>query len=82
MLRVWVAPDGNNTTIIKEQKLAAVEWGAKVRAGSFSRQEACQALYFNIFSKLKYPLPVCTLIESERVRASRYSTSDSLFHWF
>ena len=63
MLGIWVAPDGNKNAIIKEQKLAAVEWGSKVRAGNSSKQEEWKALYYNTSLKLKYPLPACTLIE-------------------
>ena len=37
MMGVWIAPDGNNNTIIKEQTLAEVEYGAKARADSSSR---------------------------------------------
>ena len=39
ILGVWVAPDGNNTTIIKE-KNASIEQGDKVGSGKSSRQDA------------------------------------------
>ena len=65
MLGVWIAPDGNHKTIVREQKISAIEWGAKVKSGNSSREEAWQALHSNITAKLKYPLPACTLSESE-----------------
>ena len=65
MLGVWVAPDGSHTKLIREQKISAIEWGAKVKSGNSSREEAWQALHSNISAKLKYPLPACTLTEAE-----------------
>ena len=65
MLGPQVLPNSNKGTILNEQKVSAIEWGVKVRAGFFSRQETWQALYSNISAKLKYPMPVCTHTENE-----------------
>ena len=40
MLGVWVAPEGNAKKLVRELKLKAVEWGAKVRFGNHSNLEA------------------------------------------
>ena len=65
MLGVWLAPDGNNTKIIKVLKTAAVKWGGRVLKGNSSREEAWTALHSNISAKLKYPMPACTLTGRE-----------------
>ena len=54
MLGVWVVPDRNKKNISNKKKLSGLEWGATFRAGNSSRQELCQALHSNIYSKLKY----------------------------
>ena len=40
MLGVWIAMDGNHIKLVQELKLAAVEWGVKVRTGNSSRKES------------------------------------------
>ena len=44
---------------------SAVEWGAKIRRGRPSQEEAGQALHSSIAAKLKYPLVACTFTEKE-----------------
>ena len=44
ILEVWLAPNGDNDTILRKKKLAAVEWGTKARSGNPSRQKAWQTL--------------------------------------
>ena len=65
MLGVWIAPNGDMKTILKELKQSVVEWGENFRSGNSSKQEAWQVLHSNISSKLKYPLPVCTLTDKD-----------------
>ena len=65
MLGVWLAPNGDNKKLVTEMKQAAIEWGSKVRSGNPSKKEAWTALQSNITARLKYPLPACTLTESE-----------------
>ena len=61
IIGVWMIMDSNHYKLVKELKLAVVEWGVKVRNGNFSRKESWQALHSNISTKLKYPLTACTL---------------------
>ena len=65
MLGVWVAPNGCKERMIHNQRDAAIAWGVKVSSGHPSKLEAWQALYSNITAKLKYPLPACSLSETE-----------------
>ena len=65
MLGIFVAPDGNKKALIQDLKTAAITWGANMRSGNSTRQEAWTALNTNISAKLKYPLPACTLNEKE-----------------
>jgi hypothetical protein len=51
--------------MIKEMRKSAVEWGAKIRRGRPSQEEAWQALHSTIAAKLKYPLAACTFRERE-----------------
>ena len=39
MLGVWLAPNGDHTTIVAQFKESAIEWGAKVRPGNSSHNE-------------------------------------------
>ena len=65
MLGIWIAPDGNKKKLITEMKNEAINWGAKVKSGNSSREEAWTALNTNLSAKLKYPLPACSLTETE-----------------
>ena len=65
MLGVWFTPNGNNSKLIKELKLTALQWGAKIRLGNPSPSEAWYALTCTISPKLKYPLPACTLSQKD-----------------
>ena len=65
MLGIWLAPNGDKKKLIKELKIAAMEWAGKMRLGHSSPEEAWTALHTNIGAKLKYPLPACTLSEAE-----------------
>ena len=42
-----------------------MNWGARIRLGNPSKEEAWQALHNTITAKLKYSLPACTLSEKE-----------------
>ena len=46
-------------------KNEAINWGAKVKSGNSSREEALTVLDTNLSAKLKYPLPACYLTETE-----------------
>ena len=65
MLGVWLAPNGDNKKLVTKLKQAAIEWGSKVRSGNPSKKESWIALQSNITARLKYPLPACTLTETE-----------------
>jgi hypothetical protein len=65
MLGIWMAPNGSKTKMIQEMHTSAVEWGAKIRKGRSSQEEAWQALHSTIAAKLKYPLAACTFTERE-----------------
>ena len=65
MLGIWMAPNGSKTKMIQEMRTSAVEWGAKIRKGRSSQEEAWQALHSTIAAKLKYPLAACTFTERE-----------------
>ena len=65
MLGIWMAPNGSKTKMIQEMRTSAVEWGAKIRKGRPSQEEAWQALHSTIAAKLKYPLAACTFTEKE-----------------
>ena len=54
--------------MIKEMRKSAVEWGAKIRRGRPSQEEAWQALHSTIAAKLKYPLAACTFRERECIQ--------------
>jgi len=45
ILRIWMAPNGSKEKMIKEMRQSAVEWGAKIRRGRPSQEEAWQALH-------------------------------------
>ena len=45
--------------------MAALDWAGKMRIGHATQEEAWTALTTNIGAKLKYPLPACTLTETE-----------------
>ena len=65
MLGVWIAPSGNQSKLIQELQQKAMEWGARVRLGNPSQEEAWHALHCTISAKLKYALPSCTLSKKE-----------------
>ena len=65
MLGVWLAPDGGKDKFIKVQKQAALNWATKIKSGHPTQLEAWQALHTTITAKLRYPLPACSLTESE-----------------
>ena len=65
MLGIWMAPNRCKTKMIQEMCTSAVEWGAKIRKGRPSQDEAWQALHSTIAAKLKYPLAACTFTEKE-----------------
>ena len=65
MLGIWMAPNGSKEKMIKEMRQSAVEWGAKIRRGRPSQEEAWQALHSTIAAKLKYPPAACTFTEKE-----------------
>ena len=65
MLGVWITPNGDKTKTILQLKVAALDWAGKMRTGHSSAEEAWTALHTNIGAKLKYPLPACTLTETE-----------------
>ena len=60
-----MAPNGNKKKLISSLRNAATDWGAKIRAGHLSKQEAWTALRSNISMKLKYPIAACTLTQTE-----------------
>ena len=65
MLGVWLTPNGDKKKTINYLKVAALEWAGKMRIGNSTPEEAWVALRTNIGAKLKYPLPACTLTETE-----------------
>ena len=65
MLDVWFTPNGDNTKLITELKLAAMQWGAKIRLGNPSPAEVWHAFTCTISPKLEYPLPASTLSQKE-----------------
>ena len=60
-----MAANGSKEKMIKEMRQSVVEWGAKIRRGQPSQEEAWQALHSTIAAKLKYPLAACTFTEKE-----------------
>jgi hypothetical protein len=83
MLGIWMAPKGSKTKIIQEMRTSTVEWGAKIRKGRPSHEEAWQALHFTIAAKLKYPLAACTFTEREctSIMAPPQSTVEVRISW-
>ena len=56
---------GAKQKMIQEMRTSAVEWGAKIRKGGPSQEEAWQASHSTVAAKLKYPLAACTFTERE-----------------
>jgi hypothetical protein len=62
MLGIWMAPNGSKTKMIQEMRTSAVEWGAKIRNGRPSQDEAWQALHSTTSRKDFQPLLDCTVM--------------------
>jgi len=65
MLGLYMAPPGDKSRMLEKLHTTAVEWAAKVWAGTSSQEETWTALKSTISRKLVYPLPVLTLTEAE-----------------
>ena len=61
MLGIWMSPSNDESKLINELRSKAMGWGAKIRQGNPSHFEAWTALHTNMLTRLKYPLPACTL---------------------
>ena len=68
MLGVFLAPDGNNRTQIKEMKKKTQYLGELVRTGHLDRHEAWTSLTLVALKSIEYPLPALTLSEDECVQ--------------
>jgi len=65
MLGLYMAPSGDKSRMLEKLCTTAVEWAAKVRAGTSSQEETWTALKSTISRKVVYPLPALTLTEAE-----------------
>jgi len=65
MLGLYMAPSGDKSRILEKLRTTAVEWAAKVWAGTSSQEETWTALKSTISRKLVYPLPTLILTEAE-----------------
>ena len=64
-LGVYLAPDGNNNTMVKELRAKAEEWRDNINSGHLNREDAWQALETTIMKSLQYPLKALTLSKAE-----------------
>ena len=64
-LGVFLAPDGNTTTAVKELVKKAEKWRDNIKVGHISRDLAWQAVETTIIKTLEYPLPALLLSEKD-----------------
>ena len=57
--KCWAYGWHHKETLIATLQESAIEWGARVRAGHLTKQEAWTALNTTISTKLKYPIAAC-----------------------
>ena len=64
-LGVYLAPDGNNTAMVKVLCKKAEEWKEHINSGHINKTDAWQALGTTIMKTLQYPLKALTLNREE-----------------
>ena len=65
MLGIWMAPNGDQTEMIKHLRSEALKWADKIKAGHPSPAVAWTALHKTISAKLKYCLPICRFTKDD-----------------
>ena len=65
ILGVWIAPDGNNNTQVKELRKITESWADRVRSGYIKKEDAWYYFQTTVKKSLEFPLVATTLTKEE-----------------